>query len=224
MFKNKKLIIFDMDGTLIDSVPSLTFAINHMLSELNLPTYSDKRVREWVGNGAEVLVKRALVGSKEWKKFDIEEGLTQKALKILLDFYANNLNEKTTLYPNVLETLEELKNRDYKLVLATNKPHQFLKEILEHFKIDTFFTLYMGAGIVENKKPHPQMLLTICKKLDCDTKDTVMVGDSKSDILSAKNAGIDSIALTYGYNQGEDLSTLEPSAIFDNFNDLLKVF
>ena len=224
MFKNKKLIIFDMDGTLIDSVPSLAYAINYMLRELGKSTFSADTIRNWVGNGAQVLVKRALVGSRDYEKFEIDKKLETKALDIFLKFYGKNLNEKTTLYPNVLETLAELKNRGYILTIATNKPHEFVEDMLKHFKLDRYLDSYLGAGVIENKKPHPDMLLKICEDFKLSPKDAVMVGDSSNDIIAANRANMDSIALTYGYNNNSNLKEFNPTIVFDSFADILKVF
>jgi len=224
MFKDKRLIIFDMDGTLIDSVPSLANAINYMLRQLGKEETSLAEVRSWIGNGAQILVKRALVGSRDYEKFDIDSNLEQKALNILLDYYGKNLTKDIALYPGVKDTLRELKNRGYYLSVATNKPHEFVREILEYFNIDKFLDSFLGAGVVEHKKPHPAMLLKIIEDFKVDKKDSVMVGDSSSDIIAAKNANIDSIGLTYGYNYEKNIKELNPTVTFDNFSDILKVF
>jgi len=224
MFKNKKLIIFDMDGTLIDSVPSLANAINYMLKKLGKNEFSEDIIRGWVGNGAQILVKRALVGSRDYKNFTISSELEKEALDIFLNYYGQNLNAKTTLYPGVLKTLKELKARGYLLSVATNKPHQFVGEMLEHFKINTFLDAFIGAGITKHKKPHPQMLLKLCEQFNCPPSLAVMVGDSQNDIISAKNANICSIGLTYGYNYDKSIKEYNPTVVFDNFEDILGVF
>jgi len=224
MFKTKELIIFDMDGTLIDSVPSLSFAINYMLKVLDSKPIAEETIRDFVGNGAEPLIKRALVRDKDYESKNIEESYFIKAKDIFLEFYGNNLNAKTTLYPDVLETLQYLKDKNYKLAVATNKPIEFVGDMLKHFKLDNFFQIYLGGGSTEYKKPHPQMLLKICQELNITAQKSVMVGDSSSDIIAAKKANIDSIALTYGYNQGANLKELEPTAIFDSFKDIKELF
>ena len=224
MFRDKELIIFDMDGTLIDSAPSLAFAVNYMLKELNLDELSEDRIRSFIGNGADVLVKRALVNKNDYSEKEIDEEYFKRAKEIFLDYYGKNLNAKTTLYPDVIETLDELKSKSYKLAVATNKPIEFVGDMLKHFKIDTFFDIYLGGGSVEFKKPHPQILYTICDKLKCSNQKAVMVGDSSNDILAAKRANIDSIALTYGYNQGVNLKELEPNVICDSFGKIKEYF
>lgn len=224
MFSNKKLIIFDMDGTLIDSAPSLAFALNFTLQQLGKRPFSEETIREWIGNGADILIKRALVGSKDYEQFRIDKELFGKAKTLFLKFYGNNLNAKTTLYPDVPQTLSRLKESGFTLALATNKPVKFVADMLEHFNIMQYFTLAYGAGSVEHKKPHPQILLTLCKELHIPPAQSVMVGDSSNDLLAANAAGIDTIALTYGYNQGVDLKELAPTLLCDNFKDIVQHF
>ena len=221
MLKNKKLVIFDMDGTLIDSAPSLAYAINHMLKELNREPITLDRVRDFIGKGSEILVKRALLNRVDIDDIKISEQEFKNAHKILLDFYGKNLNAKTSLFPNTKETLEELQ-KNYKIALVTNKPHQFVSEILKHFKIDNYFDYILGATDKIAKKPAPDMLLESCKHFNIEPKYAVMVGDSSNDILAAKSANIDIIAVTYGYSN-EDISTLNPTLIVDNLLEIPKV-
>jgi len=221
MLNNKELIIFDMDGTLIDSAPSLCYAINHMLKELNKNTITLQRVQEFIGKGSEILVKRALLNKVDIDNCKIDEDEFKNAHKILIDFYGRNLNAKTTLFSNTKETLEKL-NKEYKIALVTNKPHQFVNEILEHFKIDNYFDYILGATDKIAKKPAPDMLLTTCKHFNIEPKSAVMVGDSSNDILAAKAANIESIAVSYGYSN-EDISKLKPTVIINSLKEIIEV-
>ncbi len=209
----KELIIFDLDGTLVDSVPSLRHALNLTFEY----EFDEKLVRLWVGNGALKLTQRAL------KHLNLDEKNSQEWLEKFLKNYKNNLTKDLKLYKGVLETLNELKNRKFKLAIATNKPDEFVKEILDNTKIDRFFSLSVGAGVVKQKKPEPEIIYYICGKLKTPLQKVCFVGDSKSDILAAKAAKVTSICLTYGYNQGEDLSSYGPDFLFDNFEDILGV-
>ena len=223
MFSNKELIIFDMDGTLIDSAPSLAYALNKTLETLNLPTYDLATIRKWIGNGAEILIKRAITGDYNYEKYSIDSDHFTTVKKLFLEIYGANLTQHATLYEGVEATLKKLA-QNYTLSLATNKPVEFVSEMLQHFQIEQYFRLSLGAGSVAKKKPDPQILLTICKKLESTPKKAVMVGDSKNDLLAAKAANMDSIALTYGYNQGADLSQFEPTVICDNFSEIEHFF
>ena len=218
---NKKLLIFDLDGTLIDSVPDLAKAVNFTLNSLNIDTFSEDTIREWVGNGAQTLVKRALSGDTIISN-NINEDLFNKALNIFLDYYSNHLCDSTTLYKNVKDTLTTLKQNGYILTIVTNKPFDFIKPILEALNIEELFEYYIGADSLDIKKPSPKPLLHVCKKLNIDYSNTVIIGDSKNDILAAKSANIESIAVSYGYNYNEHISTYNPDIVVDNFEYILK--
>jgi phosphoglycolate phosphatase len=219
-FKNKKLIIFDLDGTLIDSVPDLTASINFMLEKLKRKTFSEDTIREWVGNGAQILVKRALSG-KAIVDPDIDENLFSKALDIFLQNYEQNVCVKTTTYVNVTQSLKALKKSGYKQAIVTNKPYSFIKPILEKLELFELFDLYIGGDSLSKKKPDPEPLLHVCKKLDVKIEDSIMVGDSKNDIVAANACEMQSIGVSYGYNYGEDISIYNPSLVIHDFKDIL---
>ncbi len=220
--KNKKVIIFDLDGTLIDSSPDLAIAINYMLKRLHRPTFDSDTIHYWVGNGALILVKRALSGEMEINK-SLDKKFVDKALKIFLDFYSKNLAIKTVTYPNVYSTLQSLKRDGYRLAIVTNKPSAFVEPILKAFKLLEFFELVLGGDSLKEKKPNPMPLLHVCKTLNVTVEESIMVGDSKNDILASNACGMDSIGLTYGYNYGENIKKYKPNFVFDNFEDILTI-
>lgn len=222
-FVDKKVIIFDFDGTLIDSEPDLALALNYMLDRLNRETYTQSVISHWVGNGAETLVKRALSGSTIIDEH-IEQELFLNALDIFLKFYAQNLCVKTYLYPNVKKSLEKLKEQGYIMVIVTNKPADFVEPILKGLAIDEFFEFYLGGDSLEKRKPDPMPLLHVCNRLDITVDECVMIGDSKNDILSAKSAKMQSIGVSYGYNYGEDISIYKPTIVVESFADILPIF
>ena len=217
---NKKVIIFDLDGTLIDSSPDLALAVNHMLTTLNQSTFTTDTIHHWVGNGAEMLVKRALSGEKEIDEM-LDTALVSKALEIFLDFYAKNSAVATLPYPHVIQTLEKLKKHGYKLAIVTNKPFEFVAPILETLELKDFFELHLGGNSLTERKPHPMPLLHVCEALDVTVEESVMIGDSKNDILSAHACNMQSIGLSYGYNYGENIDLHKPSVVFDSFADIL---
>ena len=219
VFKNRQLLIFDLDGTLIDSVPDLASAVNEMLVTLKRNPFDEATIRFWVGNGAQTLVKRALSGS-EVVDTALDETRFNKALQIFLTAYAKHLSIHTCTYPHVRETLQLLKESGYTLAIVTNKPESFVLPLLEGLGIDDFFDYFVGGDSLSAKKPDPMPLLHVCERLKVTVEETVMIGDSKNDILAAKAAGMDAIAVTYGYNYGEDISSYKPEVVVDDFAEI----
>ncbi|MBA1421286.1 MAG: phosphoglycolate phosphatase [Epsilonproteobacteria bacterium] len=220
-FENKKLLIFDLDGTLINSALDLALAVNYMLTQLGRDTFDEEVIHSWVGNGALTLVKRALSGAREVDE-SLDEAYVEKALKIFLDYYEKNLCNATVPYPNVIETLHALKEKGYILAIVTNKPFPFVSPILQGLGMDAMFSLILGGDSLPEKKPHPQPLLHVCERLEIEVENAVMIGDSKNDILAANAYGMDSVGVTYGYNYGEDIGVHKPTVIIDDFEKLLK--
>ena len=221
MKKAKELIIFDLDGTLIDSAPDLVYSINLMLEEIGRETFSAKEIDSWVGNGAKTLVSRALSGSVEVAS-DLDDAVLTNALAIFLAFYKENVCVHTTLYAGVSETLLALKNQAYIMAIVTNKPYEFVTPILKKLELFDYFDLLLGGDSLSEKKPNPLPLLHVCETFNISVKKSIMIGDSKNDILAASSAQMDSIGVTYGYNYGEDISIYSPTIVVKSFSDILK--
>ncbi len=221
-FTNKTAIHFDLDGTLIDSVPDLALGVNEMLTILGRETFSEETIRYWVGNGAQTLVKRALLGKREIDE-PLDEAYFKEAHGIFLEAYAKHLCEATRAYPHVIETLQALKAKGYRLTIITNKPAQFVEPILEHLGFGDLVESFLGGDSLPEKKPHPLPLHHMCERLELDIEASVMVGDSKNDILAANACGMQSIGVTYGYNYGEEITRYDPDAVVNDFSDLLKL-
>jgi len=219
-FKNKKVIIFDLDGTLIDSSPDLALAVNHMLTRLNLDPFNKTTIDGWIGNGALILVKRALSGSRNINE-NLENNFVEKALDIFFKFYSKNLCIKTALYPNVHTSLQVLKSKGYRLAIVTNKPFDFVEPILKDLKLLEFFEYFIGGDSLNEKKPSPLPLLHVCEQLKVSVEECIMVGDSKNDILAGNACGMETIGLSYGYNYGENIEVYNPSVILDDFGEIL---
>ena len=221
-FQHHSLLIFDLDGTLIDSVPDLAAAVNHMLLTLHRQTFDENVIRFWVGNGAQTLVRRALCGSHVIDQ-DLDQEVFEQALEVFLTYYKSHLSINTVLYPQVRDTLQQLKAAGFRISIVTNKPFEFVQPILEGLGIAQYFEFCLGGDSLATKKPDPLPLLHTCKVLGVNTKDAVMIGDSKNDILAAKAAGIKSIAVSYGYNYGEDISIYNPDIVIDDFSEILGI-
>ena len=222
VFENKKLLIFDLDGTLINSALDLALAVNYMLETLDRETFTEEMIHNWVGNGALTLVKRALSGDRDIDE-NLDETLVEKALDIFLKYYEKNLCNATVPYPHVLSTLHALKDKGYQLTIVTNKPYAFVAPILEGLEMHGLFELILGGDSLPLKKPDPAPLLHVCKTLAVSVNDAVMVGDSKNDIQAANACGMQSVGVTYGYNYGEEIGVHNPTVIFDDFSELINV-
>jgi len=219
-FTNKKVLLFDLDGTLVDSAPDLALAVNHMLETLERDTFSSETIRSWVGNGAQTLVKRGLSGDSVIDE-TIDPELFKQALEIFLCFYAQNLCVSTVSYPNVATTLKALKAKGYRLALVTNKPYDFIEPLLEGLALTNLFELSLGGDSLAKKKPDPMPLLHVCEQLGVDVSECIMIGDSKNDILAANAANMQSIGVTYGYNYNEHISHYEPDHVAESFDEII---
>ena len=220
MIQEKNVLLFDLDGTLVDSAPDLALAVNKTLKDLGKKEVNQQTIHHWVGNGAKVLVERALSGSATINA-QLDAALVEDALAIFLAHYQNCLCVKSALYEDVKEGLFTLKAAGFRLAIITNKPEEFIQPILKALAIDNVFELLIGGDTLAEKKPHPAPLNYALAQLNVSAKQCLMIGDSKNDILAAKAANIDSIGLTYGYNYGEDIRQYQPQWCFDTFNELL---
>lgn len=235
---NIRGVAFDLDGTLVDSAPGLTAAVDNALYALELPMAGEERVVTWIGNGADVLIQRALTWARQERATlraaqgkpsvdhdDIPQAEQQAILRKLFDrYYGEVAEEGSFLFPAVADTLGALHAKGLPLALVTNKPTPFVAPILASLDIAKYFTVVIGGDDVKNKKPHPEPLLMVAEKLGLAPAELLFVGDSRNDIQAAKAAGCCSIGLTYGYNYGEPISLSEPDYIFDQFNELLPAF
>lgn len=236
--QNIRGVAFDLDGTLVDSAPGLTAAVDNALYALELPMAGEERVVTWIGNGADVLILRALTWARQERAAlraaqgkpsvdhdDIPQAEQQAILRKLFDrYYGEVAEEGSFLFPAVADTLGALHAKGLPLALVTNKPTPFVAPILASLDIAKYFTVVIGGDDVKNKKPHPEPLLLVAEKLGLASAELLFVGDSRNDIQAAKAAGCSSIGLTYGYNYGEPISLIEPDYIFDQFNELLPAF
>lgn len=221
-FKEKELIIFDLDGTLINSIPDIVQAINKMLSNYNSPPLTEQQVEPLVGNGAKLLVKRSLMLSMNTQ--DLSNEMFEEAFTNYFAAYSDSVCVETYLYPDVLETLTFLHEKGYKMVICSNKPFHFMEPILDKLAIKPFINYWIGEDSLPEKKPSAAPLLHVAHEMKTNIEKCIMVGDSKNDILAAHNAGIPSIGLTYGYNYNENIADYNPTVIVDRFVELKKLF
>lgn len=213
-----RLVMFDLDGTLVDSVPDLATAVDRMLAELGRPPAGLEQVRKWVGNGVRVLVRRALAGDIDHAA--VGEAETEQALARFLDIYAD-CHELITLYPGVHELLEALSTAAVELAVVTNKPERFVAPLLEQVGLGGYFRWIIGGDTLPQQKPDPAALLQVMRLAGVSQAQSLFVGDSRTDVLAARAAGVPCVAVSYGYNHGRPVAEEEPALVVDSLAELL---
>ncbi len=221
MTQQFKLIGFDLDGTLVNSLPDLALSLNSAFAEVGLPQAPEELVLTWIGNGADVLFAKGMEWTGKADDFSQEE-LAQIKRRFGY-FYGENVCNISKLYPNVKETLESLKAQGYILAVVTNKPTKHVLPVLQAFKIDHLFSEALGGQSLPQIKPHPAPLYYLCGKFGLYPHEMLFVGDSKNDILAAKAVGCKSVGLTYGYNYNIPISESEPDYVCEDFAEILKI-
>tara|TARA_Y100000780_G_scaffold458_1_gene484 strand:+ start:933 stop:1652 length:720 start_codon:yes stop_codon:yes gene_type:complete len=197
-----RAVLFDLDGTLVDSAPDLTLAANKMLSALGYPQVNCTQVKGWVGDGVRSLVLRALTAILG----DVPaESLIEQSYVLFQRYYAESVYQDSTLYPGVHETLQTLKSSGLALACVTNKPSRFTKPVLEKSGLTGFFGAVVSGDDLPLKKPDPAPLEFAAEQLGVPLTACVLVGDSINDISAAGAAGIPVLWATYGYASQDDI-------------------
>lgn len=215
--KLPELVMFDLDGTLVDSIPDLAAATDAMLVQLGRAPAGIDKVRNWVGNGAPVLVRRALADDFDHQAISAEQ--EAEALAVFMQAYGSG-HELTTLYPGILDTLASLQQLGIKLALVTNKPEAFLPDLLAEMQMADFFQWIVGGDTFAQKKPDPTGLLWVMQQAGVTAEQCLFVGDSRNDVQAAKAANVACVAVTYGYNYGEPISIDNPALVVDDLREL----
>jgi len=207
-----ELLIFDLDGTLIDSKRDLADSVNAMRLHLGEPLLADETVYSYVGNGAPVLVRRALPGRDEE---EIERGL-----RFFLDYYRDHMLDATTLYPGVREGLDRLLAADVKMAVLTNKPVRFSENLIKGLGLEAHFFRIYGGNSFEEKKPHPKGIELLMEESGIGRAQTIMVGDSAVDVLTARNAQVRACGVSWGF-QPETFAEAPPDFVIDEMSELV---
>lgn len=212
-------LIFDLDGTLIDSREDLAIAVNSLLNELGYEPLPLEQISSYIGNGANKLAERSLkaVGAIE----SMEDQNFNELYDRLLYYYGQNLANKSTVYPGVYQVLEKLS--DHPMALVTNKPDRFTKPVLKAFNLDTFFSFIAGGDTYNKKKPDPYPLTMAMQSLHVEPEHCVMIGDGDTDIQAGQAAGLYTIAALYGYRSHTVLKRLNPDYTVQSFRDLFSI-
>jgi phosphoglycolate phosphatase len=219
--KKPLLILIDLDGTLVDSVPDLAYSVDEMMRRLGREPWGEARVRDWVGNGVERLTRRALTGTLDGEPTDAE---FQRGYPIFLELYAERNGKESRLYPGIREGLQYLKGAGYRLGCITNKAARFTEPLLQALGVYDSFEIVISGDTLPEKKPHPLPLLHAARHFGVEPAECLMVGDSISDVKAARAAGFQIACVSYGYNHGEDIRKAHPDAVIDSLVELQGLF
>ncbi len=206
------LVIFDLDGTLIDSKLDLVHSVNAAREHMNFAPISANLVASYVGSGAPVLMRRAL--GPEASEADV-----QRALRYFLDYYRDHMLDNTYLYPGVREALDSLHGAGTKLAVLTNKPVRFSQALIQGLGLGAHFFRVYGGNSFEQKKPDPIGIRTLLEESGADQQRTIMVGDSGVDVRTARNAQVKACGVTYGF-QPETFAEDPPDLLVDDMQKL----
>lgn len=205
-----ELIIFDLDGTLVDSRRDLAAALNHARSHFGLPPLEVERVARLVGDGVRVLLERGFA--------TVDPNVVEAALRLFLPWYEEHCLDQTTLYPGVREGLAELADR--KLAVVTNKPERFSRKILSGLDVAGCFAHVIGGDSGPARKPDPAGIRAVLERTGVSAERALVVGDSLHDLRAARAAGVRAAAVTYGFGDEAELRAAQPDFVFARFGEL----
>ena len=215
-----EMVLIDVDGTLVDSVPDLAFCVDETMKKLDRRPWGEARVRDWVGNGVERLVQRALTGRLDGVPSQAEY---DAAYPLFLELYAENTSRRSRLYPGVAEGLNYLQAAGYPLGCVTNKAQRFTVPLLEDLAIYDCFQIVVSGDTLPHKKPHPAPLLHAAEFFNVSPRRALMVGDSISDVKAARAAEFMIACVPYGYNHGDDIRAAQPDVVIETLASLRTV-
>lgn len=214
------LVLFDLDGTLVDSLPDLAWCGNAMQRQLGLPARSQEEALAWVGNGVERLVKRFLTGDMHAEP---DATLLRDGLGLFTRLYEDNLSQHSKVYPGVRECLQRLQGGALHLGCVTNKPERFARKLLQRLDLDEYFELIVGGDTTPRQKPDPLPLHYAANHFGLEYAECLMVGDSSNDVAAARAAGFGVVVVPYGYNHGRDINESNPDLVVGNLIELAEL-
>ena len=214
----REVLLFDLDGTLVDSATDLHRAMNMSLNALQLPTVTEAQVRVWVGKGTALFCQSTL----QHLTGKVDPAQQQQLLDTFLKIYNADPCVETQPFDGILEFLEWGLAQKKTMICVTNKPELPARAIVDHLGMTHYFADVIGGDRFEERKPHPRQLLH-CVEQYAQSKDQVlMIGDSSNDVEAARRAGIDCVVVSYGYNHGENILDCQPQQVVDNLCELIK--
>ncbi|MDH1519118.1 phosphoglycolate phosphatase [Acinetobacter johnsonii] len=213
----REVLLFDLDGTLVDSATDLHRAMNMSLNALQLPTVTEAQVRVWVGKGTALFCQSTL----QHLTGKVDPAQQQQLLETFLKIYNADPCVETQPFDGILEFLEWGLAQKKTMICVTNKPEAPARAIVDQLGMTHYFADVIGGDRFEERKPHPRQLLH-CVEQYAQSKDQVlMIGDSSNDVEAARRAGIDCVVVSYGYNHGENILDCQPQQVVDNLCELI---
>jgi|TARA_B110000908_G_scaffold22895_1_gene25965 phosphoglycolate phosphatase len=217
-----RAVLFDLDGTLVDSAPDLAVAMDTVLTRLALPVVGEERVRGWVGNGAKKLVHRALAFAVGQVEHQISDHRVDSTLALFLEEYRQTNGCYSHLYPGVVDALKVWRSHRVPMAVVTNKLVEFVPTLLSGLDIDHYFVALVGGACTSQKKPSAMPLLHACEVLNVPPETCLMIGDSCNDVQAARAAKMPVAAVSYGYNHGESIAGSHPDIVVGSIFDLFR--
>ena len=208
------LMIFDLDGTLIDSGNDLASAVNYTLEEMSMPPLSREKITGYVGDGIKILIERS-IGEENTDRLE-------EALDIFIAYYTDHILDTTDLYPGVKDVLRHFENK--KKVIVTNKIYRLSSKITNGLKIEEYFEEIIGRDSAPYKKPDPALLVSLAQKYSAEIGRTVVIGDGLNDIKLAKKSSAISCALLNGLGIRDKLLELNPDYACEDISELKELF
>ncbi|PTV53641.1 phosphoglycolate phosphatase [Acinetobacter seifertii] len=213
----RDLILFDLDGTLVDSAADLYRSMNLSLQSLGWPLVTEVQIREWVGKGASKLCESVLLHL--FGKLDAEQH--KVLLHTFVEIYGEELCVNTQIYSGVPDFLKHCQTLNIKMACVTNKPVKLAQGLLDALELSSYFQVVLGGDSLPERKPHPLPLLHCMQSLNTSASQSLMIGDSSNDVEAARRAGIDCIVVSYGYNHGESIYDCQPQQVIDSLAELI---
>ena len=213
-------VMIDLDGTLLDTVPDLAAAAERMLAALGLPARTQEEIRSYIGKGLPNLVRRCLAASAGAARV---EALHAEALALYYGYYAEESGRRTSVYPGVLEGLEQFRAMRLRLACVTNKAERYTLPLLEQKGLTPWFELVVSGDTLARKKPDPMQLTHICAAFALAPAEVLLIGDSANDALAARAAGCPVLCVSYGYSEGEDVHNLGCDAIVESLSEAANI-
>jgi len=213
--------LFDLDGTLVDSAPDICGALNAALDAGSLPPVSEALTRHWVGHGSRVLLEQALMYHGASGRI-ADEAEMARMLRIFVDYYTAHIADRSRPYPGVVETLAALQRRAVGLAVVTNKLAGLSQLLLEALDLRRYFGVVVGGDSLPQRKPDPAPALHALRALDARANESLFIGDSSTDVETARNAGCRVVCVRDGYNHGVPADRLGADAVIVNFLELVQ--